>query len=828
MSSGTIGPYITVASTPSRSMSARRSSVVVGRSTPGSSTPPRSMAVRRPPCAPAAPLRPPHESQRSLPQTQEGPSAVSTTFGARSRHCAGTRVCQRSFGSHWRSMWSSAEMIRYSIASSADVWRLLVEEAPALVGELVEQRRRPPEITAGLLLERQQPVADRLEPDLIGPEHRAAAIDGPAVAVHPDDVDVARTDRLALLEDLGAFVDHRVEQALSDLVVRDRSALHAGLSRDFRDDPVDLGIGLRRAITAFVLEEAAARLLTETAHLAETIGDGRALAPALADAPADVEAGEIAHGERAHGQAEVGQHLVHLLGRRALEQQAFGLLAALVEHAVADEAVANADQHRYLVDPSPDRHRRGDDRLRRFLAAHDLEQPHDVGRAEEVHADHALGPPRGRGDLVDVERGRVGGQHGARLRHLVEPGEHVLLDGHLLEHRLDDEIGVGESVEVGGALDQAHALLDVVLGQPTLGRRRLVILAHHAEAAIERLPGDLDHRHRNTDVGEVHRDAAAHRAGADHGRLADLRRRRLRGHVGNLGRLALGEEEVTLGLRLRRVERLDEELSLPRQSLVEGQAHRRFHRPDACLRRLEAARLARHRFAELAEDLGLAARGSDLVAEIAHLAQRPLLVDHALGECDGPRGEITADDHRERLIDADETRQALRAAGTRNEAELDLGLAEPRRLHRDAPVTRHRQLEPAAERGAVNGGDDRLRAALDDVLHLGERRLLRRLAEFGDVGAGDERAPGACDDDRGGPGIAGRLVDRVAQALTDVMTERVDRRIVHGHDRDAALTVEADGLADLRHASLVWRRSGANDTRPAPALLRGADVTRGG
>src|SRR6266576_175788 len=61
-----------------------------------------------------------------------------------------------------------------------------------------------------------------------------------------------------------------------------------------------------------------------------------------------------------------------------------------------------------------------------------------------------------------------------------------------------------------------------------------------------------------------------------------------------------------------------------------------------------------------------------------------------------------------------------------------------------------------------------------------------------------------------------------------VMSERVDRRIVHGHDRDAALTVEADGLADLRHASLVWRRSGANDTRPAPALLRGADVTRGG
>src|SRR5262249_37200406 len=60
----------------------------------------------------------------------------------------------------------------------------------------------------------------------------------------------------------------------------------------------------------------------------------------------------------------------------------------------------------------------------------------------------------------------------------------------------------------------------------------------------------------------------------------------------------------------------------------------------------------------------------------------------------------------------------------------------------------------------------------------------------------------------------------VIAARTHVVTERVDGRIVHGHARDPALTIEADGLADLRHASLVWRRSGANDTRPAPALLR--------
>src|ERR1051326_8102204 len=55
----------------------------------------------------------------------------------------------------------------------------------------------------------------------------------------------------------------------------------------------------------------------------------------------------------------------------------------------------------------------------------------------------------------------------------------------------------------------------------------------------------------DADVREVHRDAAAHRAGADDRRLLDLLRGRARRHVGDLRRLALGEEEVALRLRLQ-------------------------------------------------------------------------------------------------------------------------------------------------------------------------------------------------------------------------------------------------------------------------------------
>ena len=57
-----------------------------------------------------------------------------------------------------------------------------------------------------------------------------------------------------------------------------------------------------------------------------------------------------------------------------------------------------------------------------------------------------------------------------------------------------------------------------------------------AEAAVERLLRDLDDRDRDADVGEVHRDAAAHGAGADdRGRRLDLARSSCRPDVRDLG-----------------------------------------------------------------------------------------------------------------------------------------------------------------------------------------------------------------------------------------------------------------------------------------------------
>ena len=151
---------------------------------------------------------------------------------------------------------------------------------------------------------------------------------------------------------------------------------------------------------------------------------------------------------------------------------------------------------------------------------------------------------------------------------------------------------------------------------------------------------------------------------------------------------------------------------------------------------------------------------------------------------------LAADDHVERGLDAEHARQALRAAGARQQAELHFRQRDLRARRGDAVVAAERQLEPAAHADAVDRGDDRLGAR--------SRARGSRCSRFGsasalgepnsrDVGAARERLAGAGDDDRldrrrrrGARRARRRCRDarRVAQA--------VDRRIVQRDDGDVA------------------------------------------
>ena len=135
--------------------------------------------------------------------------------------------------------------------------------------------------------------------------------------------------------------------------------------------------------------------------------------------------------------------------------------------------------------------------------------------------------------------------------------------------------------------------------------------------------------------------------------------------------------------------------------------------------------------------------GDDLVgqAELVRL----------VGE-DRVAGEV----HLERLARPDQPRQPLGAAEAGDDPEVDLGLAEERRLGGDAHVAGHRQLAAAAVGDRVDRGDRHRRATARTprsspcarVEQLAAAGLVQRRERL-DVGAGAEQhRVGRGDDER--------------------------------------------------------------------------------
>ena len=88
-----------------------------------------------------------------------------------------------------------------------------------------------------------------------------------------------------------------------------------------------------------------------------------------------------------------------------------------------------------------------------------------------------------------------------------------------------------------------------------------------------------------------------------------------------------------------------------------------------------------------------------------------LIEERRLGE--QTDGERFAREHDvDRTLDSDESRQALRATGPRQQAELDLGQADLCTRERHTMMTAQGQLEPPAERHTLDRRHDRLRHPL--------------------------------------------------------------------------------------------------------------------
>ena len=159
--------------------------------------------------------------------------------------------------------------------------------------------------------------------------------------------------------------------------------------------------------------------------------------------------------------------------------------------------------------------------------------------------------------------------------------------------------------------------------------------------------------------------------------------------------------------------------------------------------------------------------------------------------------EGVGDDQLDRGGRTDDARQELRPAPRRDDPEEDLGEAEVAdRPGEGAEVAVERDLEAAAERGAVDGGERRVGKIADrsegivarpgcSAGQVGRARE-RELVEVG-AGGEDERLPG---DDEPTPALVPQLRQQLGERLERGTTERVrllpGLAVVHRHEREWA------------------------------------------
>ena len=130
---------------------------------------------------------------------------------------------------------------------------------------------------------------------------------------------------------------------------------------------------------------------------------------------AHVEPDRVGKLDRAHRHAEGARRLVDALLVLAVLQALHGAEHVGRQHAVDEEARHALGDERELVDGGDEGGAALHVVLSRLHAAHHLDQRHLRHRIEEVQADEAPGIGQPGGDVLDLQRGGVGRQHGAGL-----------------------------------------------------------------------------------------------------------------------------------------------------------------------------------------------------------------------------------------------------------------------------------------------------------------------------------------------------------------------------------------------------------------------------
>ena len=230
-------------------------------------------------------------------------------------------------------------------------------------------------------------------------------------------------------------------------------------------------------------------------------------------------------------------------------------------------------------------------------------------------------------------------------------------------------------------------------------------------------------------LAKRHRDAAAHRAGADDGDPLDrraawcppARRRSWRPRARRRTRSAA----PWTGRWRPACKKPSRSFFSPSSN---GKIDRRADRVSRRERRLQAARLLGHGGDRIGEDRAVGLGRRKLGVVVAQLAQRTVLREHLARESFTARSRpfddlldqavlqgfgradrLAADDHLHRLLGPDRRGSRCVPPAPGNRPSLTSGRPSRASVVATRIVADERQLEAAAERGAVDRGDDRLR-----------------------------------------------------------------------------------------------------------------------
>nr|BFF11335.1 hypothetical protein GCM10025699_26380 [Microbacterium flavescens] len=455
-----------------------------------------------------------------------------------------------------------------------------------------------------------------------------------------------------------------------------------------------------------------------------------------------------------------------------------------------------------------------------------------------MEADEALGVGELRADLLDGQRRGVGREDRVLGDDLLDLAEHLLLDADLFEHGLDHEVAVRVEALVGGAGDERPQLVGRVAVEAPLGLELADLLVDVGDALVDASLVEVGDEHGHLQLAhEQQRELAGHEAGADDADLRHLLRESLVGRTHRTLRPLLDEVERVHGCReLVARDEIGERLVLAGEALLLRAALRLVEQVERDVRRpghgadLRLEHPARHLDGDrplgepldlagfvLALDLGLAGEHAvgpgERVLEVVRrredrvddpVVERLLRLQHAV------LLQRVRDDDLERVLDADQVRQEVRASPAGDDAEEHLGQGDRggRGIH-GAICGVQRDLESATEREPVDEGERRHAEGAELAEHVvaelrDQPRVVLR-AHAGDVGQVGARGQDVLlSGDRDGVDLAGgracgERIERLAEQRERRRAQRVGTRVIPAVVESDQREHLAGGEADVAH-----------------------------